>query len=390
MKLKKIYMLFLAAIVLVACDPNKDIYSDMDANPEPITAALEFTLSEDDYELSGIESAAKYGSFSNEDDAKEGIPNILTEKYPQLGATSSAIVTYDLYQGSVKFIYDDWKADLWEPQPVEDPIPTYTVTTADYDAVLGEGNYGNFDNPDDINTLLNMKYPDAYSNTGVSLTYDYYDGGTSTVTNNWSKHYGIWYLQNKLDSEAYAYMGRSSYFSSIDDAEFKVPVWLTNTQFPYAKSGDRHLINFTYKDYDDDKNYKDRLILNEFDGAEWTVISSITVATLKLGHDGSNWVPDNTIKYTMNGDDYALVVANYADINAAGVASMANYGNYDITIWLDEEITNSVADVLAKNFGSAGDGQKYLVSYSVYTGSAGDTHTKHYIKEGDKYVLLGE
>jgi len=388
MKISKIYMLLLAAFTIVACDPLAETFEKMDKNPAPIVAELEFTLDEDDYELSGNENAAKYGSFSNEDDAKEGIPNILVAKYPQLGVTSSAIVYYDLYQGSVKFIYDDWKADLYVPEPVEDPIPVYTVTTADYDAVLGEGNYGNFDNAEDINTLLNMKYPDAYGNTGVELTYEYYSGGTSTVTNKWSKHYDVWYFQNDLDSDAYSYMGRSSYFSSIDDAETKVPVWLTNTQFPYAKAGDRHLINFTYKDYDDNKNYKDRLILNEFDGDQWFVISSITVATLKLGHDGKIWVPDNTIKYTMASADYDWVIANYADINPAGVASMSNYGNYDLTIWSSEEIQNSIADILMNNFASAEDGQKYLVTYSVWTGSAGDFPTLHMVKAGDKYVLV--
>lgn len=396
MKLKNIYMLFLAAIVLVACDPNKDIYKEMDENPAPITAALDFTLSEDDYELSGNESAGKYGSFSNEDDAKEGIPNILKEKYPQLGATSSAIVTYDLYQGSVKYSYDDWASNA-AGGVVENPIPLYTVTDADYDAILGEGNYGSFGDAEEVGALLDLKDPDAYDNTGVKLTYNWYNGSFTEYDKvaNWSKHYGVWYEQVHLTDDAYAYMGRSYYFSSIDDAEGKVPVWLKNTQFPYAKAGDRYLVQYLYKDYDDedtdeDPTKKERLILNEYNGAEWIVISSITQSVLKLGHDGSKWVPDNTIKYTMNGDDYTFVTVEYADVNPAGVASMANYGNYDITIWLDEEVTNSVADVLAKNFGSAAEGQKYLVSYSVYTGSAGDTHTKHYIKEGDKYVLLGE
>ena len=36
MKLKNIYMLVLAAFVMVACDPNKEIYEEMEANPTPI------------------------------------------------------------------------------------------------------------------------------------------------------------------------------------------------------------------------------------------------------------------------------------------------------------------------------------------------------------------
>lgn len=372
--------------LIMACDPMADIYEEMDGNPKAESADLDFILEDDDYELSGNEDAAKYKSFESVDEAKEGIPNILAEKYPHLGAPSSAIVGYDLYQGSVKYIYDDWKADYG--MDVEDPIPTYTVTQDDYDAVLGEGNYGSFDNADDINTFLNMKYPDAWSNDGVELTYEYYSGSTNTVTANWSLHYGVWYQQNPLDSEAYAYMGRSSYFSSIDDAEYKVPIWITNTQFPYAKAGDRHMVQYTYKDYDDDKNYKPRLILNEYDGTEWLVVVSIVEAQLQCGHDGTEWVPDNTIKYTMTSDDYTAVSEAFAGSNPYGSASMANYGNYDSGLWSEDEIEESIGGVLFSNFPDSEQGQKYLVSFSVYTGT-GETWTRHLILSGDTYVPVG-
>lgn len=383
----KILTLIIGTAVVLACEPMKDVYEELDKNPSSISADLAFVLEEDDYELSGIESAEKYKSFSTVDDAKEGIPNILAAKYPHLGAPSSALVGYDLYQGSVKYIYDDWKANY--DMEVEKPIPTYTVTEDDYDAVLGTPNYGSFGNADEINTLLNMKYPDAWDNDGAELTYEYYSGSTNTVTANWSLHYGVWYQQNELDSDAYEYMGRSSYFSSIDDAEYKVPVWLTNTQFPYAKAGDRYMVQYTYKDYDDDTNYKPRLILNEFNGAEWEVVGSIIEEQLQCGHDGTEWVPDNTIKYTMTSDDYTAVSEAYADINPDGSSSMASYGNYDITLWSDEEITSSIGMVLKDVFPGSENGQKYLVFYDVWTGSSGETRTEHLILSGDEYVPVG-
>ena len=78
MKNLNIYILLMAVLVVVACDPMKETIDDLDANPPPVTADLDFTLTDDDYELSGVESAEKYHSFSNEEDAEEGIPNILT------------------------------------------------------------------------------------------------------------------------------------------------------------------------------------------------------------------------------------------------------------------------------------------------------------------------
>ncbi len=87
----------MAVLVVVACDPMKETIDDLDATPTTITADLEIVLDDDDYEMSGVPSAETFHSFSNVDDAKEGIPNILNEKYPQLGKPSSAKVVYDLY-----------------------------------------------------------------------------------------------------------------------------------------------------------------------------------------------------------------------------------------------------------------------------------------------------
>lgn len=397
MKNLNIYMLLMTVLVFVACDPMKETIDKLDENPPPITADLDFTLTDDDYELSGIPSAEKFHSFSNIDDAKEGIPNILDAKYPQLGKPSSAKVGYDLYQGSVRYIYDDYEAD-YAGGVVENPIPVYTLQSEDYDEVLGTPNYGNFDNPEDIVIFLNYKYPDASTNDGVLLTYQYYSGGTSTVTATWSKAYDFWYEQrvlSKADGD-YEYMQRGSrdYFSSNDDAEEKIPVWL-NPQFPYAKAGDRYMVQYLFRDYNDEDDdgkakEKERIVLNEFNGSVWELVSSIAVSTLKLGHDGNSWVPDNTIKYTMSGADYDFVIIEYESVNAAGVASMATYGNYDLTIWSDDEVTSSLGAVLNENFSSAEEGQKYAISYEVWTGSAGLDLTKLFVMSGGSYVPLNE
>ena len=74
----KILILVIGFTAILACEPMEDIYAELDKNPTPVVSDLNIVLEEDDYELSGNENAAKYGSFSNIDDAKEGIPNILT------------------------------------------------------------------------------------------------------------------------------------------------------------------------------------------------------------------------------------------------------------------------------------------------------------------------
>jgi len=393
--IKRIFTVIIAIGLFMACDPMADVYDELDKNPSAISSDLNFTLEEDDYELSGDENAAKYKSFSSIDDAKEGIPNILTEKYPQLGAPSSAIVQYDLYQGSVKYSYDDYEND-YVGGVVTNPIPVYEVTQDDYDAVLGEGNYGNFGNIDEIRDFLDYKYPDAWDNNGVLLTYKYYSGTTEIVTNTFSKHYDEWYMQRVLSKDAgdYAYMGRTGdYFSSQDEAEEKIPVWL-NPQFPFAKAGDRYLVQYLWRNYDNEDDEgtpkeKPELVLSEYNGSAWMMVGSIVEAQLQLGHDGTNWVPDNTIKYEMTSADYTAVSEAYASINPDGSASMASYGNYDITLWSDDEITESIGMILLDVFPGSEQGQKYLVFYSVWTGSSGETRTEHLILSGDKYVPVG-
>ncbi len=384
MKISNMYLLLLAVFVISACDPLKDINAELDANPTAIVVDLDFVLSEDDYALSGNENAGNFGNFSTEDDAKEGIPNILAEKHPALGNGSSAIVGYNLYapkqSQKVQFIYE--------------------VTDQDYD---DQGhNYGNFDSFDDITEFLDWKYPvlESYEDTTqtfaspsdgdlVFLEYKYWNGAVNYWKDGFIYSDGAWEQASGFTDDEYTSMGENyANFSSDDEAEIKIPIFLKE-KFLYNPREAGDIESFTYGLYKSGTVYG-TLIRYVYDGMDWNIYSNTIQQVLQLGNIDGQWVPDNTIKYTMNGADYDLVIANYATINADGVASMAQYGNYDLRIWSDEEITNSIADVLANNFASADEGQKYLVTYSVYTGSANETPTKHYIKTDGVYVIVTE
>ncbi len=384
MKISNIYLLLLAVFVITACDPLKDINAELDANPTAIIVDLDFVLSEDDYALSGNENAGDFGNFSTEDDAKEGIPNILAEKYPALGNGSSAIVGYDLYapkqRQKIQFIYE--------------------VTTADYDA-LGH-NFGNFSSFSDITEFLDWKYPSLESYEDVPQTfpspsngdlvfleYKYWAPGLQYLKDGFIYTSNGWEQTSGFTDDEYTAMGENyANFSSDDEAELKIPIFLKQ-KYLYSPREAGDIESFTYGLYKSGTVYG-TLIRYIYDGMDWNIYSNTIQQVLQLGNIDGQWVPDNTIKYTMNGADYDLVMTNYATINAEGVASMAQYGNYDLRIWSDEEITNSIADVLANNFASADEGQKYLVTYSVYTGSANETPTKHYIKTDGDYVIVAE
>jgi hypothetical protein len=114
-----------------------------------------------------------------------------------------------------------------------------------------------------------------------------------------------------------------------------------------------------------------------FDGENWSEYTNIIAETLKFGHDGSTWVPDNTIKYTLTSADYALVGNGY-------------YNNFDVRSGKAEELESVRLDkintILLNNFPGMAEGQKFSVSYAIYNGAAGIWEMR-VILSGGKYVL---
>jgi hypothetical protein len=113
-----------------------------------------------------------------------------------------------------------------------------------------------------------------------------------------------------------------------------------------------------------------------YDGASWSEYNNVIDETIKFGHDGTTWVPDNTIKYTLTGADYTLV-------------GNGNYGNFDVRAGKAEEQESvrldKVNTILLNNFPSDAEGQKYIVTYNIYNGAAG-VWSLAVIKEGGAYV----
>ncbi len=393
MKLKNIYMLLLATIIIVACDPNKEIYEKMDSEFS-FSNEITYTLTDDDYDL--VDEG--FGTFSSIDAVKTKIPTILANNFPALGKGSSAVVSYEFYNGSSP----DLRGTYTE----------FTVPDGDYDLFHGRDTFDNFGNAtSDVLDYVNWKGFEGEDGDYMDITFDYYDGsfhGGAVSRVVYTVAFG-WQYAFILPNDVYGdFFGESGIdFSNKGEGADKVPTYLNflvSSADDYnslnVKEGETLVVQYNYDDrcFGDDctdpgEPNVPAVVLYIFSGIEWVSYGDAyqtTTESFSFGNDGSVWVPDNTIKYTMAGDDYAFVATNYADINAAGAASMSQYGNYDITIWSDEEVTNSIADVLVNNFSSSDEGQKYLVTYSVWTGSAGDTPSKHYIKEGDLYVIFEE
>ncbi|MDG1172504.1 MAG: hypothetical protein P8N05_06885, partial [Polaribacter sp.] len=333
--------------------PMEDIYEEIDAIETIISGEATITLTDADYDDLG----QGYGNFSSVNDAKSKLPVFLSDKYPVWGASSLATVTFKLYS----------------PKYDEKSLEVYTVTDDDY-ADNGHS-YGNFSKSSHISDFLDIKYPDPENRLLVSLTYKYYSGSVSTLNNGFLYVNGSWEKATGFTDDEYTAMGEGySNFSSEDEALIKIPVFLKD-KFKYVdkSAGDVEAIMYKLYKSGSVKSYIANFI---YDGASWSKYNNVIDETIKFGHDGTSWVPDNTIKYTLTAADYELV-------------GNGNYGNFDVRAGKVEEPeavrVDKISTILLNNFPSDAEGQKYIVTYNIYNGAAG-IWSLAVIKEGNAYV----
>jgi hypothetical protein len=333
----------------------EDIYSEIDATETVISGEATFTLTDADYDALDL----NYGNFSSLDDAKADLPDFLSGKYPAWGAESLAAVTFKLYN----------KVNTYSKN-------IYALSDAEHNAITGK-TYGNFDRSYHVTNYLEATYPDASEGDFYSLKYRFYAGGESTLTDGFVFENSEWTKITGFTPDNYNDMGESyPNFSSHDEAEIKIPVALIDVyKFAAKQAGD--IVTAMYELYKGGGVTKSYTANYIFDGSSWSKYTNTINETIKFGHDGTTWVPDNTIKYTLTGADYTLV-------------GNGNYGNFDVRAGKDEEQESvrldKVNTILLNNFPSDAEGQKYIVSYNIYNGAAG-VWSLAVIKEGGAYVM---
>ncbi len=365
--MKKIFYSFaILSLLFASCNPMEDIYNELDSKETVISGEAKITLSDADYDELGLD----FGNFNSTDDAKQMIPGFLSDKYPVWGKESLAEVTFKLYS----------------PKRDEKSLAVYEVTSQDY-ADNGHS-YGNFDSFNDISDFLDVKYPSAANRLLVSLTYKYYSGSVATLENGFINNSGTWEMSSGITEEEYTSMGETrAQFSSEDEALVKIPVFAKNKfQYEGKEAGD--IEGMMYKlyvtdtqDIDGDGRTDDRAVYSFvtfiiYDGVNWSLYDNVINETIKFGHDGTSWVPDNTIKYTLTAADYDLV-------------GNGRYGNFDVRDGKDEQSEEArlakINTILLNNFPNDLEEQKYIVSYNIYNGANG-VWSLSVIKIGGVYV----
>jgi hypothetical protein len=208
----------------------------------------------------------------------------------------------------------------------------------------------------------------------------------------WKKAEGVY----NLTAADYDSMGTTSgqpgqynNFSSTALPENYLPTFL-DIKYPFAQEGNEMIV--TYKYYNGTET-QTRGNLYTFTMGVWEPHQSTIEATLQFGHDGTQWVPDNTIRYTLTGANYDTLADHFATESGfeSAASSMGNYGNLDrragnAAYWSDEMIITAMGylldNVVAPN---AEDGQKYIVTFAIYNGT-NTTEDFKLIKEAGEWI----
>ena len=353
--MKKIFLLLTVfSMVFASCDPLEDIYEDLDAKETVIVGEAALTLTDDDYSDLNL----NFANFGSLDEAKALIPTILNEKYPVWGKNSGVKVSFKYYN-KVKTYSEN----------------VYELSDAEHNAITGK-TYGNFDRTSHIFDFIDDKYTTPAEGDFVSLRYRFYSGGEKTLTDGFVYTNSQWEKITGFTEDEYKAMGESyPNFSSHDEAAAKIPVTLVEL-FKFNPKSEGDIVSAMYELYKGSgvsKSYTSNFI---FDGTSFSKYNNVAEETVQFGHDGTTWVPDNTIKYTLTAADYDLV-------------GNGRYGNFDVRTGKDEETEAAriakINTILLNNFPTDAEGQKYIVSYNIYNGANGVWQLA-VIKTGGEYV----
>ncbi|MEE4197981.1 MAG: choice-of-anchor J domain-containing protein [Bacteroidales bacterium] len=190
---KIVTILTLLMVVFSACEPNEEIYEQLDDLQEPYNGSVEYTLTSNDYETltelaleeatneddsTWAEYITEFEAFNDEYPGSDYIPHLLPDLFPAYNKNSSANVTFNYiadlpaelatyanaevieftsdyyhlvneYVGAAEYFYPEYNPDFYIPDILKDSITDavendiYMVKYrySDVDPIIVESNY---------------------------------------------------------------------------------------------------------------------------------------------------------------------------------------------------------------------------------------------------------
>ncbi|MDD2797479.1 MAG: hypothetical protein PHV20_02690 [Bacteroidales bacterium] len=345
MKNKILYLLS-SVLFLASCDPMADTYSLIDQNAAPYAESKAITLVNGDYttiktlalkdaktkrDSTYIKLIDTNKSFSDSAQAKDYIPAYLANAFKALNKKSSIMVTYNFNMGRSTMT------------PYETNV--YNLSTADYTSVSPEvAAAGSFfpasPAANYIPAILKVDFPTPAANEIKLVFYknmatNPVDGSPAPATSIVGKYYKFgtaWVEMTTayaLSTDDYKAMGpgpgKYSNFSSTANPIDYIPTML-KSKYPYAQKGTTMIVSYKYFNRAGDAKTLDEASEYTFDGSAWVVNTFIVAKTEQFIHNGTKWLLDPTVSFTMASADYKIIVDYVKGTLANGSTYVDSYG----------------------------------------------------------------
>ncbi len=333
------FYIIIFGLLFSACNPNKEIYEELDSLKKPYKADLEYSLKDADYTAlskllkDSAESAAKYiGKM------KAFGKNVPVSKYAGVFLDNKFIAPKNNSSCHLHYRYSVNEYDS---------INVYELTDDDYIAIGGQVAIDSAFSesaspetylPDFLATkdttqnymlYVKAKYKQAdMSKTDTALCFEY-------KNNAWEAAPA--YILKAADYDSMGKPGQYDNFSNSISPDYYLPVFLSQ-KYPYASEGAKY--NLVYAFY----SGKAEIRMDTYMYVEGSWLKFLEKSD-QFVHNGSKWLFDPTIKYNMQKEDYQVIVNYIAadpqlnvymdpqyDNSEFYYGASSHYGNFDMRL----------------------------------------------------------
>ncbi len=323
---KILFHIIILGLLFSACNPNKDIYDELDKLEKPYKTDLEYTLTDADY--STLSKLLK-------NNAETDIEKFKAKYIGKMKAFGKNVPVSD-YAGvflDQKFIApkNNSSCNLHYRYSVNeyDSISVYRLTADDYTAIGGQvATDGAFSEDDLPQTHL----PDFLASKDTTVNYLLYIKAKYKKADMSLKDTAIcfeykeseWKMASAyiLTAADYASMGKPGEHNNFSDSnlpDYYLPKFL-NQKYAYPTSEQK--FNLVYAFFSG--RTKIRMDTYIYQDGSWV---KFLEKSDQFVHDGNNWVFDPTIKYKMQKEDYQVIVDKIAADPQLNVYMDATYDN---------------------------------------------------------------
>lgn len=408
---------------------------------------LAYTLSDNDFETiedalgskypEATSSAARFGNFErrssrdsfwSDDMIVEAITVLLADDFNTGQVVAVSFAIFDGSPGSESFTvqhngFNFLKLDV--DASGADAIE-YTLTGEDYNTIAtglmdvypnpaeNLGRFGSFDtrvgssdnawSDEMIIEGLNLVLPTAMEGDVYVVSYEIFNGsrGTDTITLLFT---GGAYIENATVVEVTAVVAKNDgdwefpytfTRANFDTFGFRFPNFSSSNVFildifledlfPFAQAGDVATVQYDFFAGGTSTKYGKSV----FDGNKWNLTPDVIETAFQYGFEDGVWLPDNTINYMLADSDITLISNAFIDIYPGPADNVGFFGSFDrrsgsSNFWNDDMLLEAFNVLLDARDPGAEEGQKYALTYIVFTGSTGN-ETQSVIKTNGVWV----